>query len=266
MIDIVKEIREFEGNDGDVREKGAYFRKETLISRQYFIDKVIEKFPNLEFIRILMRESVVIYDYATDREDKYYIYSVFIDKNILKFISDEVLIGSLNGEKVIDLTNLRWKWKEQVNLRNKILKVCPIIFSESEFYYVDDEHQINWNKLKFTDEIYIYPHNYKIDDYELMNSSRFILISNSSLINQTELNELCLDIIDNLSLENKKVIADAKAIYLSICEKLKRNRTLTQEERVILDQFINSEIFKIDKVNTLLVRSRKKVNFGGGNR
>ena len=62
------------------------------------------------------------------------------------------------------------------------------------------------------------------------------------------------------------MIADAKAIYLSICEKLKRNRTLTQEERVILDQFINSEIFKIDKVNTLLVRSRKKVNFGGGNR
>lgn len=255
MRDIVEEIKDVE-TKGNLGNRGLYFRKETMISREYFNNEVIKRYPNLEFIRIFMKKTTFIPTFhETLSDEEYYSYSVFVDKNILEYISSDNLIKNLNGEKVIDLSRLRWK--EQVQLRNKIFKACPIIMAEYNYYYDNSDFMCSNNNMSLSKNISIYPCDFKISDYELLNSTNYILISNSEIISQKELDNLCLEILDGLSKENQKVIVSEKAIYLSISEKLKRNRTLSQEERKILDQFINNEMVKIDNRNTLLVRSRK---------
>lgn len=264
MKDIVKEIREAEVNGGwNGREK--YFRKESMIARDYFINELLEKYSNLEFIRIYMRRSEWKYTYGDSYcESEYYFFSVFINKNVFEYLSNDVLVLEKDGKKVIDLTN--FNWNKQLELRNKILKSCPILLAESSYWSSEmveqDEHLYRAYGIpkkdytSLSDVISLYPHNYTIDGYEILNSTNYILISNSGMINQKELDDLCLDILENLSEDNEKFVNSEKVIYLSISEKLKRSRSLTEEERKLLGKFINNEINKIEQQNTLLVRSR----------
>lgn len=256
MKDIVKEIVDAEAS-GELKNKEAYFRKETMIAREYFNNEILMRYPNLEFIRIFMKKTTFIPTFhETMRDEEYYLYSVFIDKNTLQYMSSENLVRSLNGEKVIDLS--RSRWNEQVQLRNKFFKACPIIMAECSYYYDNSELMLSNINMKLTKNISIYPYNYKITDYALLNSTNYILISNSEFLSQKELDNLCLEILRKLSNENQEVIISEKAIYLSISDKLKRNRILSLDERKVLEQFINNEMSIIDTRNTLLVRSMKK--------
>lgn len=260
MEDIIKEIEKAEVEVGQIGEESKiYFKEKTTLPREYLNNEVTKRYSNLVFIRILMKKTSWVLSYHDSVYTRnYYFYSVFIDKNVLEYLSSDILTFELNGEQVLNLTNL--SWNEQLKLRNKILKSCPIIVAENETYYEDDEcPPINWSTLKLRNYIRVYYPDYKIDDYELLNSTNFGLISNSQSLSQGDLNKCCLEILSKFIQETKRLVDDKKAIYLSIIKKLKHNKMFTKEELKVLDEFINGEVDKIDKISDgemYLIRSK----------
>jgi len=255
MQDIIKEILKVE-KSRDVKECGMDFAKVTTVSKEYFIKEVLNEYSDLEFIRILMKKTDLRWmNHESTYESDYCFFSVFIIRDMLQYIIDDFKLFSLDGYKVIDLSSNNWD--EQLRLRDKILRFCPIIMAQCEFYYENEERYIDLQTLNLLDNIYIYPHSFSIYNYEFLDSTNFILISNSSFKTQKKLDNLCLQILEKLSKKNQDVIDSEKAIYIGISDKLKSSGTLTMEEIRIIDQFLNGEINRIEKENTLLVRSRK---------
>ncbi len=258
MEDIIKEIERTEL--GEIRmEDRKYFNEKTLIPREYLNNEVINNYSNLVFVRIFMKNFrfVWLHGESTCCKD-YYFFSAFIDKNVLAYIKSEIPTFEFNGEIVINLINNNWN--EQLKLRNRILKSCPIIMAECEKYYIENDF-LKLDNLKLRDKITVYCPDYKIEDYELLDSTNFVLISNSHSLSQGDLNKFCLEVLSNFIQEKKKIIDDKKAIYLSISRKLKNNKTFTQQELIVLDEFISGEIEKADKTSDeeiLLIKSKSR--------
>ena len=257
MKDILKEIKDAT-ESGSVMEKGGYFRKETMVSGVYFINEVLNRYPNLEFIRIFMNETTFIPTFHESlRDEKYYLYSVFIDSNILEYLASDLTIREINGDRVIDLSNYRWK--KQIELRNKLFDMSSIIMALCDEYLDDIDYGYKGFNMSLSKDISIFPFDFNVSGYEFLNKSHFVLISNSKFINQEEIDNFCLLLIDKLDKNNQSVISQEIAIYESIIRKLKRNRVLTSLEKEVLENFINGEIRRVISKNTLLVRSKSLV-------
>lgn len=254
MKDVAKELRE-ELLSGDVSKKSDYFRKETVVSKEYFVNQVIWRYPNMQFVKIYMKETIFIPTFHESlREHKYYFYSVFIDTSILQYLYNDFTISEINGEIVIDLSTNTWQ--KQLELRNKLFNMSSLILSLC--YVYSDNVDYSYRKFDALSEknVSIYSSNFSVLGYEFLNKSNFVLISNSKFISQLEIDNLCLSILDDLVKNNHVIIEQEISIYMSICRKLKTNRSLTSLEKEVLEEFINREISKIERQNTLLVRSR----------
>lgn len=254
MKDIARELRD-EILSGDVSDRGEYFRKETIVSKDYFVNQVIRKYPNMQFVKIYIKETIFIPTFhETLREYKYYFYSVFIDTSILQYLYNDFTISEISREMVIDLSNNTWQ--KQLELRNKLFNMSSLILSLCDVY--SDDNDYSYRKIDALSEknICIYSPNFSVSGYEFLNKSNFVLISNSKFISQLEIDDLCLSILEDLEKNNQAFVEQKIAIYTAISRKLKTNRSLTSLEKEVLEEFINREISKIERQNTLLVRSR----------
>lgn len=258
MKDIAKELKEGISS-GEVSNRWEYFRRETLISKEYFIKQVLLRYPNMEYVKIFMNETIFIPTFhETLREEKYYIYSVFIDSNVLRYITNDFVVRENNGEILIDLS--KKNWTKQIELRNKLLDMSSMILAVCDVFSDDMTYVYRKNLELSNKNISIYPSCFSVLGYEILNKSNFVLLSNSKVINQMDIDNLCLSILEELGKDNQLLIKQKISIYLSISSKLKRNKSLTPLEKEVLDKFVNEEISQIERQNTLLVRSRTLKN------
>lgn len=265
-MNIVEEIKRREqtykqNKDSEEEYKNNFnLSNKTLVSFDYFIKEFSKKYPNLQLVRIITlikRESIPSYQetfYSNNFKIKY----AFLNIDALKKIINKYgnLVFKDQKSYVINLCSI----KEISD--NDILLLCPIIMEYVSYYYNEDKYIELGNFIKelttstFPSKISLYSEDYPKNNYQ--SKTGFPLISNNSLVPQTKLNQLCLEILRKLENETNELIEKEIAIYQSIRNKLINGQILNSNEFAIVDAFLQVEEEDIIRKNTILQRSLLK--------
>ena len=269
-MSIIEEIKKREqdykkiiGNDNEKIEEyknNFNLSNKTLISFDYFIIEFSKKYPNLHLVRIITltkRESIPSYQ-ETFYSNKFEIVYAFIDDSALKNIMFKYgdLVFKEQKSYVIDLCTTK-----EISV-DDVLLLCPIIIRYNSSYYNEGKYVqlksfINelTNKT-FPNKISLYPEYFS--KMECQTKTRFLLSSNNAFVDQTKLDQFCLEILKKLVNETTALIEEEIAIYQNIRNKLINGQILNSNEFAIIDIFLQETEEKIIRKNTILQRSLSK--------
>ena len=269
-MNIIEEIKKREqyykkiigNNDKKIEEYKNNFNlsNKALISFDYFIIEFSKKYPNLHLVRIITltkRESIPSYQ-ETFYSNKFEIVYAFIDDSALKNIMFKYgdLVFKEQKSYVIDLCTTK-----EISV-DDVLLLCPIIIRYNSSYYNEDKYvQLKSfiNELTdktFPNKISLYPENFS--KMECQTKTRFLLSSNNAFVDQTKLDQFCLEILKKLVHETTALIEEEIAIYQNIRNKLINGQILNSNEFAIIDTFLQETEEKIIRKNTILQRSLSK--------